>query len=112
MYAATMARLTVGAIAHPKGLWILSSTPGLAHGNGDSHHLHHHSGVAPGNTPEITGADPTKLLAISLHALEKSGHLKSVEDVQLSLGTDKVLAGPFQVLSSCSAASSRIAPRV
>ena len=106
MYAATIAGLAVGALAHraelrAKGLPIPSSTPGLAHGNGDSHHLHHHPGVASGSTPGITDADPTKMFAISLRALEKSGYLEStreMEDAQPSLGTDKVLAGLFQVL--------------
>ena len=106
MYAATMAGLAVGALAHraelrAKGLPIPSSTPGLTPGNGDGHHLHHQSGIVAGNTPGITDADPTKMFAISLRALEKSGYLEStreMEDAQPSLGTDKVLAGLFQVL--------------
>ena len=119
MYAATMAGLAVGALAHraelrAKGLPIPSSTPGPAHGHGqihgsgsgngngnDGHHHLLHSGIAPGNAPGITDADPTKMFAISLRALEKSGYLEStreMEDAQPSLGTDKVLAGLFQVL--------------
>jgi len=123
MYAATVAGLAVGALAHraelrAKGLPIPSSTPGptlghgqvhgYAHGHGhgngngnDGHHHHHHPGIAPGNTPGITDANPTKMFAISLRALEKSGYLEStheMEDAQPSLGTDKVLAGLFQVL--------------
>lgn len=42
-----------------------------------------------------------KMFAISLRALEKSGYLEStceMEDAQPSLGTDKMLAGLFQVL--------------
>ena len=41
------------------------------------------------------------MFAISLRVLEKSGYLEStreMEDAQPSLGTDKVLAGLFQVL--------------
>jgi hypothetical protein len=117
MYAATMAGLAVGALAHraelrAKGLPIPGSTPnstythGQVHahahgdGNGNDGH-HHHPGVAPGNTPGITDADPTKMFAISLRALEKSGHLectREMEGAQPSLGADKVLAGIFQVL--------------
>ena len=113
MYAATMAGLAVGALAHraelrAKGLPIPSSSPSSAnpHGHGyvngnDGHHVHHHPGTAPGNTPGITDADPTRMFVISLRALEKSGYLectRAMEDTQPSLGTDKVLAGLFQVL--------------
>ena len=115
MYAAMMARLAVGTLAHhaelrAKGLPIPSSTPGPTHGygqvqgyghrhgngngNGNNGHHHHHLGIVPGNTPGITDADLTKMFAISLCALEKSGYLESMcemEDAQLSLGTDKVL---------------------
>ena len=38
------------------------------------------------------------MFAISLHVLEKSGYLEStreMEDVQLSLGADKVITGLF-----------------
>jgi len=123
MYAATMAGLAVGALAHraelrAKGLPIPTSTSpssanahghgqvhGHGHGNGhDGYHQHHpphHPGIAPGNTPGITDADPTRMFVVSLRALEKSGYLectRAMEDGQPSLGTDKVLAGLFQVL--------------
>jgi len=119
MYAATVAGLAVGALAHraelrAKGLPIPTSTPGPTHphgqvhghenGNGNDghhHHQHPHPVIALGNTPGITDAEPTKMFAISLRALEKSGHLECTREMEVarpSLGTDKVLAGLFQVL--------------
>ena len=117
MYAATMAGLAVGALAHraelrAKGLPIPTSPPSSANPHGNRyanghdghhahHHVHHHPGIAPGNTPGITDADPTRMFVVSLRALDKSGYLEcthAMEATQPSLGTDKVLAGLFQVL--------------